>query len=173
MRHPGIAALSPRSDGKLVGGSSRSSSGHGHAGENIFSASAQGSLYGRSPIYDAGTKASSFRTGTTVHSPLSISEALPSSLPLPPIPSSADPFLFASSEKEPGSAELRKEIREIELEWRRLAESWDGLVDTRSTADERTEVQKRRAATDEKYRKRVEYLKARLQGAIIRERIPR
>ncbi|KAI5478719.1 hypothetical protein MNV49_004644 [Pseudohyphozyma bogoriensis] len=177
MRHPGVAALSPR-DGRFVG-SSRSS----HAGESVFSGGTSmqgGSMYGgaRSSIYDAGgARAGSFRTGgagTTIHHPLSINEnEAATSLPLPPIASSADPFLFASSEREPTSAELRKEIREIELEWKRLAESWDGLVGARESLEEREEVMRRRALTDEKYRKRIEYLKARLQGALIRERIPR
>lgn len=173
--------------------------------------------------------------------------------------SSADPFLFASSDREPTSAELKTEITEIEEEWARLGESWDsleqaavakwqddvppstlaalslhgivapsrskqvtpgpaapsaglrtkmslgrkpsvtalrepppsssiprppastplaGLSDDakgaiQSFAKELEEIRARRRATEEKYGKRLEFLRSRLRGALLRERLPR
>ncbi|ORY81215.1 hypothetical protein BCR35DRAFT_86668 [Leucosporidium creatinivorum] len=128
--HPALAsvALSPRgeSGGRFGTGSSQGSGGGGRGGtESLFSAGSDGgggttrSSYSYSPSQTA-------RGGSTIHSTSSrsifpssastISQSISSSSLLPPIPSSSDPFLFASVGKEPSSKELREEIEEIEQE---------------------------------------------------------
>ncbi|GAA5965937.1 hypothetical protein JCM21900_005703 [Sporobolomyces salmonicolor] len=145
--HPGLAssALDARSSGSYrMAGSSRSSTGRGGggAGESVFSSRSTGHGGGgpRSPP-SLTMSASRSRAGAAATSGYGYSSsrgsqietlsslAAPSSLP--PIPSSTDPLLFAATDREPTSAELEREIKEIEEEWGRMRESWRGVLEER------------------------------------------
>ncbi|GAA5865553.1 hypothetical protein JCM1840_001440 [Sporobolomyces johnsonii] len=148
--HPGLAssALDARSSGSYrIAGSSRSSTGRGAggggAGESVFSSRSTGHGGGGGPRSPPSVSMSTSRSRTGAASASGYgysssrdsqietlsSLAAPSSLP--PIPSSTDPLLFAATDREPTSAELEREIREIEEEWGRMRESWRGVMEER------------------------------------------
>ncbi|KAM0753613.1 hypothetical protein T439DRAFT_322508 [Meredithblackwellia eburnea MCA 4105] len=172
---------------------------------------------------------------------------------LPPLASSSDPLVFASTSKEPTATELKNEIKNMEDELSRMEESWDGIeraaiakrererelggdrgfaltspisspllviqsssspspnthsfgsiglgrpsttsqrpalpllweedapsnsypsrTSAQSTAAADVEdLRRRRRLTEEKYRERLDFLRARLQAALIKEKLPR
>ncbi|GJN94334.1 hypothetical protein Rhopal_007408-T1 [Rhodotorula paludigena] len=47
---------------------------------------------------------------------------------LPPLPSSSDPSVLASAEREAGASELREEMREIEEERESMRGMWEGMI---------------------------------------------
>lgn len=269
--HPALASSSLSSrDARGEGSSKSSSGGRGGTSRDSLHSTEGSTHYGaRSTISYSPSRT----RGTTIQSTASrsrldsVSYSSPS-LPLPPLASSTDPFIFASSDREPNSSELKAEILDIENESGRLGESWDGLekaavekweerigpgglaamtnamsrngaalrvpeVDGASTGptrkksllrkasltlskrsssppppptgpptptldlslaleqrnpvglsedaeratqglrDELDDIRRRRRATEGKYEQRLEYLRARLKGAIIREGLPR
>lgn len=257
--HPALASSALSSRGE---GSSRSSNG-GRGGTSVYSTEGSTHYGARSSLSHSPSRT----RGSTIQSSRSRLDSVSYSspfLPLPPLASSTDPFIFASSDREPSSSELKAEIHDIENESGRLGESWDaleraavekweerigpggltamenamgrnglrapegdgasnGAVPTRKKSlmrkasftlskrpsppatpsastfdlssaleqrnpvglsedaeratqalrDELEEVRRRRRATEGKYEERLEYLRARLKGAIIRERLPR
>ncbi|GAA5896272.1 hypothetical protein JCM5296_002932 [Sporobolomyces johnsonii] len=145
--HPGLAssALDARSSGSYrIAGSSRSSTGRGGgggAGESVFSSRSTGHGGPRSPPSvsmstsrsrtGAAASASGYGYSSSRGSQIETLSSLAAPSSLPPIPSSTDPLLFAATDREPTSAELKREIREIEEEWGRMRESWRGVMEER------------------------------------------
>lgn len=175
-RHPGIDALTTgRSTGMdLGGGSSKSSNSGGQASTQGGGASLNPRSYSQSsPSKSLRGSSTRFSSQDDQDDSLSTSSQSHSHrLPLPPMPSSADPFLFASSEREPTSQELKTEILELEQERKRLGESWQGLLRGAKDEKETEEIETRRKGTEERYDLRLDFLKARLRGAVIREKLP-
>ncbi|GAA5917801.1 hypothetical protein JCM6882_004550 [Rhodosporidiobolus microsporus] len=103
--------------GSLSPGKSSSRNGHGFA-----------SAY--SPATSSRASSSRFETlSSLTHSNSHPHLAVAKQPSLPPIPSSSDPAVLAATEREPSAQELRDEIAEIEAEWRRMGESWDGVLE--------------------------------------------
>ncbi|BGP20209.1 hypothetical protein JCM10213_005936 [Rhodosporidiobolus nylandii] len=141
--HPGLAssALDLRSSRSMgIGGESvLSSSSAGSAARSSYSYRAppgpglsptkRGQGKGMSSAYShASSLASSTRYETLSsashsHHGHSLSPSTSHST-LPPIPSSSDPLILAATSRDPTAIEIRREIEEIEAEWRRVRQGW-------------------------------------------------
>ncbi|GAA5958334.1 hypothetical protein JCM3765_004796 [Sporobolomyces pararoseus] len=150
--HAGLSssALDSRPSSYLNGGS-RSSNGRTYAGiggggDSVFSAGSRSN--GHAPRSPTSVRTRSYYGGGGGGPSSSLSHGYSSnyshdrgsgvetllSHSLPPITSSTDPLLFAATSREPSAEELANEIKEIEVEWERMRESW------REIARKRVEV---------------------------------
>ncbi|BGP43568.1 hypothetical protein JCM10449v2_007609 [Rhodotorula kratochvilovae] len=114
----GSSAFSPRL------GSARASS------PELEIVSTSGRLAATTMTRTAPASRSAHRSGAHSHaSRSSVSHSSAALYPLPAVPSSSDPAVLAAAGREPGAAELRGEIGEIEEEWRRMRGAWEEAVE--------------------------------------------
>ncbi|BGP51785.1 hypothetical protein JCM10450v2_007741 [Rhodotorula kratochvilovae] len=114
----GSSAFSPRL------GSARASS------PELELVSTSGRLAATTMTRTAPASRSAHRSSAHSHaSRSSVSHSSAALYPLPAVPSSSDPAVLAAAGREPGAAELRGEIGEIEEEWRRMRGAWEEAVE--------------------------------------------